>query len=453
MACATEPKLDLRAVWQLTSMSVGAGVFTIPAVFVQLGVLHAALWVAALAALADIAMQRLLDAAAEHCRDSYEGLAELAFGGAGKVAVSAITVVTTFIASLSYVSAGKELLLNLAVAFILDVDVNSAKGDVRILDEGRSTALLAVLVAAVLPLCLSPTMGGNAWISKFGVVCMFSAAAFFVVRCCLILAQGCSSGIQCGQKPAAFAGSALDMLEFTATLASSFSVIFALFPVLQDRIAESNLQSAVPVLRRSVRCSVFLCFVLYCGIGVVGAATFGSRTKGIALSNLPLSEQLTQLITLMVGTTVVLLVGIVSFPTVKSLELLVASCTRAEMPSPRLRPCLVVAIGVAMVLVDAFLPTKVAFTLCGSLGMSMGAYVMPCMIFFRLGGTSQGTGSRMRAAVRLSAVVVLLFGYMLLFGSTPITLVRLIGSKSAASSQALLSLICGATNVGHSFEA
>eukprot|EP00443_Scrippsiella_acuminata_P017950 CAMPEP_0115363884 /NCGR_PEP_ID=MMETSP0270-20121206/103471_1 /TAXON_ID=71861 /ORGANISM="Scrippsiella trochoidea, Strain CCMP3099" /LENGTH=240 /DNA_ID=CAMNT_0002786541 /DNA_START=62 /DNA_END=781 /DNA_ORIENTATION=- len=220
----------------------------------------------------------------------------------------------------SYVSAAKELLLNLAVAFIVDVDVNSAPHEVRILSEEKSIALLAIFVAAVLPLCLSDTMGGNAWISKLCVFCMFSAAAFFVGRCIIVLAQGCSPPIQCGEKPAAFAGSPFDVLEFTATLAFSFSMVFALFPVLKDRINEGGgLQCAVAVLRRSVRCSVLLCSFLYVVIGAAGAITFGF------------------------------------------------------------------------------------------LGLSMGAYVMPCVLFLRLDGASQGIGSRMQSLVRLRTFVVLFF--------------------------------------------
>mmetsp|Transcript_66960 Transcript_66960/g.217910 ORF Transcript_66960/g.217910 Transcript_66960/m.217910 type:complete len:431 (+) Transcript_66960:104-1396(+) len=418
-------------------MTLGAGVFTIPMVYNALGYVHASLWVVAMGIFADIAMERLLDISVQHSKDCYNALSELAFGAAGKTMMSAITLVTTFIAGLSYICTAKELLLDVTVAFLLDVDPN-AHGEVEILSKGKTIVLLTIMVCAALPLTLSPTMGDNAWISKFGVCAMIISSIFFIIRCAMIWAQGCTGEMGCGEKPPAFKGSVGDVMMYAATLAFSFSIVFALFPVLQERVtAEGSVEAAVPPVRRAVRRSVAVCCVLYLLIGLVGSFAFGSAVNSIALCSLPLKEPLTQLVMLLVGVSVWMLTAIVAFPAVSSAEYLVKMCMGSSYRSG-IRMWLVIVIGAAMVLVDAFVPTKIAFTLCGALGLSMGAYVVPCVLFLRL-----NSSGRTAKLLRVATLVVLVFGLTLLFGSTPVTVVNALGEKGGAAARKLMDLLCG----------
>mmetsp|Transcript_66959 Transcript_66959/g.217907 ORF Transcript_66959/g.217907 Transcript_66959/m.217907 type:complete len:219 (+) Transcript_66959:104-760(+) len=206
-------------------MTLGAGVFTIPMVYNALGYVHASLWVVAMGIFADIAMERLLDISVQHSKDCYNALSELAFGAAGKTMMSAITLVTTFIAGLSYICTAKE-------SEMLDPSPSSYRSGIRM------------------------------W--------------------------------------------------------------------------------------------------------------------------------------------------------------------------------LVIVIGAAMVLVDAFVPTKIAFTLCGALGLSMGAYVVPCVLFLRL-----NSSGRTAKLLRVATLVVLVFGLTLLFGSTPVTVVNALGEKGGAAARKLMDLLCG----------
>lgn len=92
-----------------------------------------------------------------------------------------------------------------------------------------------------------------------------------------------------------------------------------------------------------------------------------------------------------VGVCSLLLVAIVGFPCIESVELICKLC------SPELRDCrvaIVCAVGALCVAIDAFIDTKIAFALTGSLGLSLGAYVMPALLYLRLRDRLEGSAYR-----------------------------------------------------------
>ncbi|CAE8592359.1 unnamed protein product, partial [Polarella glacialis] len=284
LSAADAPEgLDWRAVWQLTSMSLGIGLFAIPYCFLLLGYVQAAFLVVVMGLLANTALQRLLDISLAHDTASYEALAELAFGRAGKVAMTVITMITTTIATLSYLSASKGLLVSVAIAFLVDVDVNvnhDAAGNpiqVEVLGRTQSVVVLFFLVCMVSPMLLSRSMGDSAWISAGGVFSISLSALFFVGSCLAVLAGGCKKE-PCHPAPPALAGSAAEILQYMATLAFSFSMVFALFPVLADRAAQRSLAGAVKILRPAVRMSISFSVSIYLLVGFMGVLTFGTDT-------------------------------------------------------------------------------------------------------------------------------------------------------------------------------
>merc|ERR1719327_934755 len=86
---------------------------------------------------------------------------------------------------------------------------------------------------------------------------------------------------------------------------------------------------------------------------------------------------------------------------------------RGRPLGPRARPFLVAVICVLEVVIDSVVPTKVAFPLCGAIGLSLSVYIMPCLIFLRL-----DTSSRW---YRRASLLIMVFGLLLLLGSTPVT--------------------------------
>eukprot|EP00930_Biecheleria_cincta_P033547 TRINITY_DN23246_c0_g1_i2.p1 TRINITY_DN23246_c0_g1~~TRINITY_DN23246_c0_g1_i2.p1 ORF type:complete len:455 (+),score=53.40 TRINITY_DN23246_c0_g1_i2:142-1506(+) len=413
---------QFTAVLQLTAMSLGPGLFTLPCVFAELGIVQSTIAVVCISFFVNFAMQRLLDVAAEYRLTSYEALAEKALGNSGNTIMAVVTFITTFIASCAFLSTAASLLVDVFTAFVLDINVNN--GNVAVLSSAKQVVVLAVLTAGVLPLWMSPTMGDKAWISSVGVCVMLTSVAFFVGYC---IHQISEHGSQSLAPPT---GSIQSLLENIATLAFSFSMVFAIFPVLGEWVESSPgddaVTPAVTKLKSVVSQSVALCALSYLAVGILGALSFGKDTKTIALANLSLSEPLTQIAHFFVGVSLSLNVAIISFPTVKSLELLCRTCCACGELS--LHSWLAALVALAIVIVDSTFPTKIIFALCGSLGLGMAAYIMPCIVSLRLDKASPLCSLR-----KGFTPVVLLFGLVLVLGSTPMTIVDLLQSGSSSS--------------------
>jgi amino acid permease len=450
-------------------MSLGAGVFAMPFCFLKLGIVNGVLLISLLGALALVAHLCLLDLAAVTGIDSYEGLAEHAFGVCGTVGMATLTLVTTFIATLSYLSVACSLLQNLAVAYLVELDVNTVQGGVQVLSETKEACLLALLIMLVLPRLLGDRI--DPWISMFGVAAISSSSVIFVGYCVVKLLQGCDDKT-CGPSAPLVESTFMDVLQYTAELAFSFSMVFAIFPVLQERrqrrvgenVIEAPVKDAVRVMKPAVAASVTLSCVIYITVGVAGVLAFRTKANSFALSNMSLLSPLGQLISLVVGVSVLLLVACISFPCIASAELLIkmarqsrqvirthahteaepepspnrgqnGSTPEVEAKPPLLRKILAGIIGASAVVIVIFLPTKIAFALTASLGLSCAAYIMPCLIFLKI-------DRECGWCRRIIVVLVPIFGCILLFGSTPVTIVQLLRESSGQPPVHLRDAIC-----------
>merc|ERR1712217_239725 len=103
--------------------------------------------------------------------------------------------------------------------------------------------------------------------------------------------------------------------------------------------------------------------------------------------------------------------------------------------SSNLRPALVDIVGILAVVFDSFLPTKIAFALAGSLGLAVAAYVFPCVLFLKL-------DQERNFWKRASSLVIILFGCVLFFGSTPVSVWRAIHGDAGQASQPISELLC-----------
>lgn len=277
---------------------------------------------------------------------------------------------------------------------------------------------------------------------------MCTSAVFFVANCIVTLVKGCR-GDACGDAPRMVNMSGGTVLANIATLAFSFSMVFAVFPVLEERVVNGDVAHAVARMKPAVRMSVVFSCCTYLLVGIAGVLAFGTATNPLALSNFPLANPLSQAIHLIIGVSATLLVAIISFPVIQSLELLIKppSWARSDW---NMRPWFVTVVGILAVIIDTYLPTKIAFALTGSLGLAVGAYVMPCMLFLKLDAVSSRiSGGRHRASrsQRAAAVLVALFGCMLLFGSTPVTVWRLVHGDDGPAKQPLAKLLCAASDI------
>jgi len=298
--------------------------------------------------------------------------------------------------------------------------------------------VLLLLVCLTLPRLLKRSMGDNAYISTSTVFAMSFAAVVFVFSCVLAMAAGCQQA-PCPKPPRLANGSLLDVFENVATLAFSFSMVFAVFPVLSDRaVACGSIGAAVRPMRKVVRLSISFSVCIYLIVGGMGVFAFGSHIRKLSLANLSLEQPLPQLTFVVVGVCSLLLVAIVGFPTIGSLELL---CTMANPGLQRdIRPGIVCCVGILCVFIDAFIDTKIAFALTGALGLSLGAYVMPCLLYLRLRDAQMEAAGRKRRL--LSACVVLAFGAVLLLGGTAATVLAALDAGSSAATKSLADLLC-----------
>lgn len=436
-------KSEWAAVWTMCAMSLGFGVFNVPYNVYQIGLVPGSICILLFGYFANFAQARLLDVACANGVASYDELTKLALGPCGKVLMDIITVVTTFIANCAYMSSNVRLLTALLFSFLVDIDMDSSKypGGIDALSDGKRTVLFTILLVMVVPLCMGETIGGLSKISTVSVWSVLIAVAIMLIKCVVIFVRGCKEE-KCGSSIPAFASPKPEMLEFMGALAFTYSIIFALFPVLQEIPGGASPQNLERM--KSIVCrACMVCTMVYFTMGVVGALAFGTAVEAIALYNLPMSDAIVSIMSLVLCVVMTLLFPVIGFPTIQSLGNLFCKGTGCAPNTPMgrfRRPVSAVGIAGMVLLFDTVVPTKAAFALCGSLGLAVAAYIMPCIIYLRLDrehGPWHWT--------RLGTMATLLLGLVLLFGSTPMTLISL-GSASPSGPKAtpLKQALCGA---------
>eukprot|EP00913_Durusdinium_trenchii_P003823 g3540.t1 len=323
---------------------------------------------------ANTAIERLLDCAQIHSRSEYEEIANTAMGRGGKLAMAFVIGITTFIASLSYLAAATELLVCVVFAFLTGEDINKRGGSTAILSKTKRAIVLLIFVIISMPKLLKRSMGDNAYISKIGVFSMSAAAIVFV---------GNSDPL---------------MKPMTSVAASNMPVCSS--QLVGDKAAAcGSVESAAQSMRAVVRTSI---------------AFSPELGQSLVLPAFGIEDEL-KVTCAVAGVCSLLLVAIVGFPCIESIELFFKM---ARPDSSRdVRVAIVCIVGIACVAIDAFIDTKIAFALTGALGLSLGAYVMPALLYLRLRDRSMA-GSAYRF---VSALVLLCFGAVVLLGGTPAT--------------------------------
>merc|ERR1712007_300737 len=236
----------------------------------------------------------------------------------------------------------------------------------------------------------------------------------------------------CGELSHAFTTEPSVLLEFLGTLAFGFSMILAMFPVLQSRV-EANIPftQAVKGLKPAIHFGVVLCGSLQMIVGLAGSLVFGTKCNTIAIDNLPVSILFMQFITLIAGAISVLVAPIIMFPGAKSLKFFLGTIA-GESSVLASQTTAVLITAVAIVLLSATLNESVVVSLCGSLGLSTIAYIVPCIVALRRAD---------RTCVCMNVLVVLL-GLLLLFGSTPVTVYKAVDGGPGPQTQSLKHAVC-----------
>merc|ERR1712137_694283 len=373
----------------------------------------------------------MLDAAALTSSATYDDTVLKSFGSAGRILMLVLTTIVCGTAVLAYVSAGKTLLVKTVVAFVLDVDTDAS--NIEVLSKLKSDILLVLLVASVCPLCLSDSIGDSQWISRASVVVFSLVTLVFAVYAILAMVFGCESmHASCGELSHAFTTDPSVLLQYLGTLAFGLSLILAMFPVLQARLqANVPFSQDVRGLKPAVHFAVVLCGSLQMIVGLTGSLVFGQKCNTIAIDNLPVKILFMQFITLIAGVISVLVAPIIMIPGAKSLKFFLG-CIAGESSVFASQTVAVLITAVAIVVLSAALNESIVVALCGSLGLSTIAYVVPCIVALCRAD---------RTCVCINVVVVLL-GLLLFFGSTPVTVYNAMDGGPGHETQSLKKAVC-----------
>lgn len=424
--------IDFKGIWQVTSMSLGVGVFTIPHVFNSIGILHGCIWLLVCAFFADYGMQRLLDLAASHRISSYKHCADAAFGKCGSIMLMVTQIVTPCIGTLSYCSATRELFSDVLVGFTLDFDVATVPSGVEVWSPGKMTVVLILQMLVFLPTNVNTTMDAHTGVAQRAVWAVFIVVLFFIGYSVMLLARGCGSDALCGQRPPLFTGSISDVLVNVATLAFSFSMVWCVFPCTTERSVGDDLAFAASRMRHCIRWSVIICVTIFISIGLLGSLTLGSAAKPFALDNLSMNSAV-QLIGLLVVVAMTQVCSVIALPIFQTLDIIgIKYAGEARIQS--LRPWFVLVVGLVFAIIDAFVPTATLFALTGSIGLSTAAYIMPCLFFLRI-----GQKSTLKTVLAAACVI---FGFTLLLVATPAVLLAQTHGHKSSSPQKLLPAVC-----------
>merc|ERR1712232_264329 len=213
---------------------------------------------------------------------------------------------------------------------------------------------------------------------------------------------------------------------YVATIAFSYSQVFAISAMVKDRLYNDTVDVVVARLKFAVRRSIVVCTTIMIVVGPAGSFAIGDAVQSIAIDNFTMTSPITQLISFLLAVSLTLSCVIISFPAVEAMKRL-AMAFLPERASENSRSWLVPLYATMIIGVDAFLPTEIAFALCGSLGLSCAAYIFPSALLFTI---------RVNSNPRLlvPAAIVAFLGSLLLFIATPFSILTLLeGSASNAT--------------------
>ncbi|CAN4087453.1 unnamed protein product [Withania somnifera] len=253
-------QLILRAVFNVSTSIIGAGIMSVPATLKVLGVIPAFVLIVLVALLVDISVDFMLRFTYRGESRTYAALMNESFGKIGSVAVQICVMITNLGCLIMYL--------------IIIGDVLSGQGDhLGVLQEwfgihwwnSRNFAILFIVVFVMLPLVLYRRIE-SLWLSSALAVLL---AVVFVVIC--------------------------SVMAITAIL-KGHTVSPRMFPKMDNGTSFFNLFTAVPVIvtaftfhfnamSSAVKISLVLCAAIYFSIGIFGYLLFGDSIMADILVN------------------------------------------------------------------------------------------------------------------------------------------------------------------------
>ncbi|KAM3344871.1 amino acid transporter AVT6C [Capsicum galapagoense] len=264
--------LILRAVFNVSTSIIGAGIMSIPATLKVLGVIPAFVLIVLVAILVDISVDYMLRFTYRGESKTYAALMNESFGKIGSVAVQICVMITNLGCLIMYL--------------IIVGDVLSGQGEhLGVLQElfgihwwnSRNFAILFIIVFVMLPLVLYRRIE-SLWLSSALAVLL---AIVFVVICSVMAITAILKGQTVNPRMFPKMDNETSFFNlFTAVpvIVTAFTFHFNVHPIGTE-LGKSAAMSS------SVKISLVLCAVIYFSIGIVGYLLFGDSIMPDILVN------------------------------------------------------------------------------------------------------------------------------------------------------------------------
>lgn len=399
-----EPGSTFAATFQLSCISFGVGVFAMPGVFAQVGVLLGTFLLAAFAILSNLGMQLMLQIATATGASTYEDVLRHAFGPVGRAVALISLALSTFTANCAHMQFVASMF----------VEMQGPGGGLMQTLVGPDVKLqhLATMImfgSVTLPLCFKRQLSELRFVSLGVVLCCFLCCCVVISKClALIKEDGAYNTDELWSKPSAGL-----IFDTAPVVAFGFSSIAELFHVRAE-IKKPEL------LSRCAHVATGIVVSLYFAVWFICALAFEKPGSNV-LENFP-GNHLIAIFRMAILVMVVMLYPIINFPCMQAIDALIAGRFGT---SSTWRWKLEAMIGFALVVVIDTMVTRLdyLFGLCGSLGLGLIAYTLPgaaaLAVAFRMPGAVLVHGSLSARVVQVaSAVFILAVGLVMTFGST-----------------------------------
>lgn len=398
-----EPGTSSAATFQLACISFGVGIFVMPSVFQTMSLLLGSLVLVGCAICSNFCMQLMLRTATLTGAATYEDVMGNAFGSFGRT----LALVSLAISTLTANCAHMQFVGNMWIEMM-----GSGGGIMNTLvgpdDRTQQFAAKLIFGTMALPLCFKRQLNELRFVSLATVIFCFSASIVVCINCLQLVASDGAHG-EVFEVP-----SPSVLLQTTPNIAFGFSSIVELFHVR----AEMKRPEA---MSRCAHVATALVCSLYLAVGLVGALAF-SKPGSNLLENFP-TNHFVSMLRLGIIVMITLLYPIINFPCVQALLALRGRFTAPSMRSWRITSVLCL---IFVLLIDTTVNNLGdLFGLCGSLGLGLVAYVLPCSAGLAVTYRQQ-RDARLPVAIVASASVVLVLGLLMTVGSTALIIVSVV---------------------------
>lgn len=407
-------KSSLSAVFLLSCLSLGVGVFTLPTVLNKLGWLVGTALILFFGVLSAVLQVQLLDVAVERRCNTWEEVTEIAPGG--KVLSRLSLFLSLVIGNAAHLQVVAGMLFDLISFFVTDKYGQKYTPIHKFI-------LLGLFLGVAAPYCFMDDLGSLQHVGKSvaGVVLATCSA----VAVCSLWKVGAGHGASGNEATSA------DVPSFDVIIATAPGICFAFTSMLSFWEVFAALrrgcgESAPKVMRRSLLWSSVMVLVMYllvAGTTIIAFGNAAGQTKvgngyGNVLYNFPPDNYPITILCFLLVVVIVLDYPIINFPLVG----IFLRMKRFGLESkPFARHFLSLAFMLVVLLIDMLVPDlDDVFGLCGSLGLSVSCFVLPGLVLV--------CGGRTLDKIAVGAVSAVA-GLLMLFGGTFFILKRVIAGK------------------------